>query len=214
VFLLDEPISHLDAKIRAELRSQFHNLEALREVSTVYVTHDYAEALSLGDRIGVMGNGGLMQIGSANEIYDKPNSLFVAQHLGQPGINSFEAELASEGDSYFAFAGEFKLPIAEEDGKILMGKKISKCHLGIRPQYIQLEVGSKKIETETTVFQGNVDVFEALGSYGVMMVSILGESFTLLTDPEDRYQHNDKVSLKFDPKTFHFFDINSGQNLI
>ena len=67
VFLLDEPISHLDAKIRAELRSQFHNLEALREVSTVYVTHDYAEALSLGDRIGVMGNGGLMQIGSAHE---------------------------------------------------------------------------------------------------------------------------------------------------
>ena len=72
----------------------------------------------------------------------------------------------------------------------------------------------KKSETETTVFQGNVDVFEALGSYGVMMVSILGESITLLTDPEDRYQHNDKVSLKFDPKTFHFFDINNGQNLI
>jgi ABC-type sugar transport system ATPase subunit len=214
VFLLDEPISHLDAKIRAELRSQFHNLEALREVSTVYVTHDYAEALSLGDRIGVMGNGGLMQIGSANEIYDKPNSLFVAQHLGQPGINSFEAELASEGDSYFAFAGEFKLPITEEDGKILMGKKISKCHLGIRPQYIQLRLSSEKSEPETTVFQGNVDVFEALGSYGVMMVSILGKSFTLLTDPEDRYQHNDNVSLKFDPKTFHFFDINSGQNLI
>ncbi|MDP7405435.1 MAG: TOBE domain-containing protein [SAR324 cluster bacterium] len=86
--------------------------------------------------------------------------------------------------------------------------------MGIRPQYIQLEVGSKKIETETTVFQGNVDVFEALGSYGVMMVSILGESFTLLTDPEDRYQHNDNVSLKFDPKTFYYFDINSGQNLI
>ena len=204
----------MDAKIRAELRSQFHNLEALREVSTVYVTHDYAEALSLGDRIGVMGNGGLMQIGSANEIYDKPNSLFVAQHLGQPGINSFEAELASEEDSYFAFAGEFKLPIAEEDGKILMGKKISKCHLGIRPQYINLGLSSEKSETETTVFRGNVDVFEALGSYGVMMVSIHGESFTLLTDPEDHYQHNDNVSLKFDPNTFHFFDINSGQNLI
>ena len=214
VFLLDEPISHLDAKIRAELRSQFHNLEALREVSTVYVTHDYAEALSLGDRIGVMGNGGLMQIGSAHEIYEKPNSLFVAQHLGQPGINSFEAELSSEGDSYFAVAGEFKLPIAEEHWKILNGKKISKCHLGIRPQYIQLGLSSEKSETETTVFQGNVDVFEALGSYGVMMVSILGKSFTLLTDPEDRYQHIDNVSLKFDPNTFHFFDINSGQNLI
>ena len=99
-----------------------------------------------------MGNGGLMQIGSAHEIYEKPNSLFVAQHLGQPGINSFEAELASEGDSYFAFAGEFKLPIAEEDGKTLMGKKISKCHLGIRPQYIQLGSSSENSETEIAYF--------------------------------------------------------------
>ncbi len=87
-------------------------------------------------------------------------------------------------------------------------------HLGIRPQYIQLGVNSKKSETETMVFQGNVDVFEALGSYGVMMVSIHGKSFTLLTDPDDRYQHNENISLKFDPKTFHYFDINSGQNLI
>ena len=89
VFLLDEPISHLDARIRHELRTQFHTLEDLRRVATVYVTHDYAEALSLGDRIGVMGNGGrLAQIGTPHELFERPASLFVAEHLGQPTINA------------------------------------------------------------------------------------------------------------------------------
>ena len=87
VFLLDEPISHLDAKIRHELRRQFHTLQELRRVATIYVTHDYAEALSLGDRIGVMGDGGLVQIGSAREVFERPNNIFVARHLGQPSIN-------------------------------------------------------------------------------------------------------------------------------
>ncbi len=99
VFLLDEPISHLDARIRHELRSQFHTLEDLRKVATVYVTHDYAEALSLGDRIGVMGNGGrLAQTGTAHELFEHPASLFVAEHLGQPTINSVPSLLIQRGD--------------------------------------------------------------------------------------------------------------------
>ena len=73
IFLLDEPISHLDAKIRHELRRQFHTLEELRRVATLYVTHDYAEALSLGDRIGIMGQGGLVQIGTAREVFQRPD---------------------------------------------------------------------------------------------------------------------------------------------
>ena len=174
VFLLDEPISHLDAKIRAELRSQFRDLEALREVSTVYVTHDYSEALSLGDRIGVMGNGGLVQIGSAHEIFDNPKSLFVAQHMGQPGINSFEVKLFHEDESFYAFLGGLKLPVAEDHWKILSDKKISECFLGIRPQYIQLKNDSKEIHESKNTYEGQVDVFEALGSYGVMMASLNG----------------------------------------
>ena len=99
VFLLDEPISHLDAKIRHELRRQFHHLEELRRVATVYVTHDYAEALSLGDRIGIMGHGGLQQIGTAREVFSKPSTLFVARHLGQPSINEIPCRLTAEGGS-------------------------------------------------------------------------------------------------------------------
>jgi multiple sugar transport system ATP-binding protein len=97
VFLLDEPISHLDAKIRHELRRQFHTLQELRRVATVYVTHDYAEALSLGDRIGVMGDGGLVQVGTSREVFERPSTIFVARHLGQPSINEVPCRLSDDG---------------------------------------------------------------------------------------------------------------------
>ncbi|VAW16177.1 Glycerol-3-phosphate ABC transporter, ATP-binding protein UgpC (TC 3.A.1.1.3), partial [hydrothermal vent metagenome] len=96
-YLLDEPISHLDAKIRHELREQFRTLEALRTVSTLYVTHDYSEALALGDRIGVMGGGKLVQTGTARELFDKPSHAFVAQQLGQPGINLLAVTVVEDG---------------------------------------------------------------------------------------------------------------------
>ena len=102
VFLLDEPISHLDAKIRHELRTQFHTLEDLRKVATVYVTHDYSEALSLGDRIGVMGKGGkLEQIGSPRELFERPSNITVAEHLGQPTINLIAARIRSDDGQWF-----------------------------------------------------------------------------------------------------------------
>ena len=101
VFLLDEPISHLDAKIRHELRQQFHTLEDLRRVATLYVTHDYAEALSLGDRIGVMGSGGLVQSAPRGDLFERPANLFVAQHLGQPTINVIPAQLESFQDKLY-----------------------------------------------------------------------------------------------------------------
>lgn len=148
VYLLDEPISHLDARIRHELRRQFHDLEELRRVATLYVTHDYAEALSLGDRIGVMGAGGLMQVGTAREIFERPASLFVARHLGQPSINVIAGELRETpgGALHFAAAagggggeGEgLTLPVAEAHRAALLARNTAGVQLGIRPQYVSV----------------------------------------------------------------------------
>ncbi|HID15910.1 MAG TPA: ABC transporter ATP-binding protein, partial [Candidatus Atribacteria bacterium] len=90
IYLLDEPLSHLDAKIRYELRQEFHRLEALKGVTTVYVTHDYVEALSLGDRILMLDHGEVQQIGKPHEIYNDPANLKVAKQVGQPDINIIE----------------------------------------------------------------------------------------------------------------------------
>ena len=150
VYLLDEPISHLDARIRHELRQQFHDLEELRRVATLYVTHDYAEALSLGDRIGVMGAGGLVQVGTARDLFERPGSLFVAQHLGQPSINVVEAELRSgAGDALYCVAAgregrggdRLTIPVAQSHRTALLGGGGPEVTLGIRPQYLSVPEG-------------------------------------------------------------------------
>jgi len=214
VFLLDEPISHLDAKIRAELRLQFHTLEALREVCTVYVTHDYAEALSLGDRIGVMGNGGLVQIGTAHEIFEKPNSLFVAQHLGQPGINILQTELIKEKGQAFAACGQLKLPLHASHLQYLEQKNILKCNLGIRPQHLRVPGEDEKLQDQEFEMEGRVEVFEALGAYGVMEVQLEGEKITILTGSDDKFNSGDKITVRMQPKFFYYFNSQNGDNLL
>lgn len=163
VFLLDEPISHLDAKIRHELRRQFHTLEDLRKVATVYVTHDYAEALSLGDRIGVMGNGGrLVQVGAPRELFERPADLFVAQHLGQPTINVIPAIVEDDRNAVVARAvkGGFRVTVPPRHAAKLKSQRT--LTVGLRPQYLR----PADEAVNGVAIKAKVDIFEALGSIG------------------------------------------------
>jgi len=211
VFLLDEPISHLDARIRHELRSQFHTLEDLRRVATVYVTHDYAEALSLGDRIAVMGNGGrLAQIGSARELFEQPATLFVAEHLGQPTINALEAELVDVDGRLEAHAGALRLPVASSRRDALARVGERRVTVGLRPQHLR----PADELPEGATLEGRVDIFEALGSTGVMIVDVGGVALTALTRPERAFDQGEMVTLAWDPAALHFFDPSDGRNLL
>lgn len=214
VFLLDEPISHLDAKIRHELRQQFHTLEELRQTATLYVTHDYAEALSLGDRIGVMGNGGLVQIGTPHEVFERPNSIFVARHLGQPSINEFGGNLMLEQDQLLVSPvdGAFALPVADVHRNKLDGQ--SAIHLGIRPQSIRvLREGAPRpkghYETE-----GRAEMFEALGAAGVLLFDIGSQKFTCLTEIDRDFRPNQPIRVVFDPSGFLYFCPKTGRSLL
>lgn len=215
VFLLDEPISHLDAKIRHELRLQFHTLEELRSVATLYVTHDYAEALSLGDRIGVMGNGGLLQVGTAREIFQQPQHLFVAQHLGQPSINVVEASLSrTDGDLRFtAEAGSLALPVAGPHSEVLTAQKAGRITVGIRPQHVQ--VAKAGAETNgAAVVEAKVEIFEALGATGILMAESGGVKLMALTPPDAEFQHGEPVKLALRNEAFLYFDADSGRNVM
>ena len=257
VYLLDEPISHLDARIRHELRQQFHNLEELRRVATLYVTHDYAEALSLGDRIGVMGAGGLVQVGTARELYERPGSLFVAQHLGQPSINVVGAEFRSAGDGTldcFA-AGEasrggdgLTIPVAEAHRGALLAGGASAVTLGIRPQYLVVldegggaggrgrgdapadsESGTGPVPASRNdserprersgagngvVLDATVELYEPLGSTGVLLADAGGVPLTALTDPDRTFDYGERVKLRLRPETVLYFDADNGANLV
>ncbi len=215
VFLLDEPISHLDAKIRHELRLQFHTLEELRSVATLYVTHDYAEALSLGDRIGVMGAGGLLQVGTAREIFQQPQYLFVAQHLGQPNINVVDAALRTEGDELrcVAAAGALTLPVAGPHKPILAGRAVERITLGIRPQHIRV-VKEGETANGQAVVEAKVGIYEALGATGILVADSGGVQLTALTSPETTFEHGEPVRLALRSDAFLYFDADSGRNVM
>ncbi len=214
VFLLDEPISHLDAKIRHELRRQFHTLEELRRVATVYVTHDYSEALSLGDRIGVMGQGGLQQVGSAREVFERPTSLFVARHLGQPSINEIRCQLRSTGEQLHAFAKDrgFEFPVASHHVAALNGGRLGEVLVGIRPQHAQV-VENGVARPGSYVVEARVEVFEALGATGVLMAETGGVALTALTSPDAHFDPGQRVSLALETERFLYFGPARGENL-
>jgi multiple sugar transport system ATP-binding protein len=212
-FLLDEPISHLDAKIRDELRTQFHALEELRRVATIYVTHDYAEALSLGDPIGIMGNGGkLVQTGSPRELFEHPASLFVAEHLGQPTINAIPAELQDNDGKMVVRAkkGGLSFAVSESHAAKLRALRSSGVTVGLRPQHIR----PMNERTEGIEIKATVDIFEALGSTGIMIADVAGTRLTALTNPESQFRSGEPISLTLDGASLYYFDPASGRNLL
>jgi multiple sugar transport system ATP-binding protein len=210
VFLLDEPISHLDAKIRHELRRQFHTLQELRRVATVYVTHDYAEALSLGDRIGVMGDGGLVQVGTSREVFERPSTIFVARHLGQPSINEVPCRLADDGGELTvrSLAGTFAFPV---DGprRAMLANAAGDVLVGIRPQHVHVADGA----AQGPLGEARVEAFEALGATGVLIAETGGVMLTVLTSPDDDFEPGQPVRLKLDVDQFLYFDAVHGRNL-
>lgn len=216
IFLLDEPISHLDAKIRHELRAQFHTLEALRKVANIYVTHDYAEALSLGDRIGVMGRGGLVQIGSAHEVFERPQTLFVAEHMGQPSINVLDCELTTVDGVLHArdLGSSFAVPVAQPHVTQLNGGNASRVSYGIRPQHISVMMDGETASPDRHVVESTVTLFEPLGTYAILIAEAAGATITALSSPEHRYEHGESVHLGIDTAQAFFFDPDNGRNLV
>ncbi len=214
VFLLDEPISHLDARIRYELRRQFHELESLRSVATIYVTHDYTEALSLGDRIGVMGRAGLVQIGLPRDIFERPSSLFVAQHIGQPPINVVDGRLSDRDGAlrFEAADARFSFPVAPKHSAGLTTRNVREITVGIRPQHLSHLRNGDAVDDGHTL-AGTVDVFEALGSMGVLIADIGGASMTVLTEPDEKLTVGEPVQIGLRTDRVFFFDAENGVNL-
>ncbi|MHA1546850.1 MAG: ABC transporter ATP-binding protein [Alphaproteobacteria bacterium] len=212
VFLLDEPLSHLDAKIRHALRRQFHTLKELRQVATVYVTHDYSEALSLGDRIGVMDAGMLTQIGTARDLFERPNSVFVAQQLGQPGINLLACTLGDEANTIVVQGTGVTFPVAPKHRTHLAKLPNKIVTVGIRPQHLDVVDPAKA--ADKSVLDARVILFEALGATGVLQVDVDGTDLTSLTTPNSTLDHGQPVGLKVRSQDFLYFHPDTGANLL
>lgn len=206
VFLLDEPLSNLDAKLRVQTRAEITKLHHNLGTTFVYVTHDQTEAMTMATRIAVMNKGVLQQLDTPQNLYDKPNNLFVAGFIGTPAMNFFNVKLVKDGENIFATSEELKIKIpkskADQLAK-LVGKEVI---MGIRPDdihnpdYAPNNINGEKVEAkiEVTELMGNeILIYLAFGN---------GGQFVARVDPRSKYSFGDKTQLLFNMDNCHFFD--------
>jgi multiple sugar transport system ATP-binding protein len=161
-FLFDEPLSNLDAKLRVEMRAEIKQLHNSLGATTIYVTHDQEEAMTLGDRVVVMKEGVIQQVGSAAEIYHAPRNRFVAGFLGSPPMNFFEGRLVREGDALFFDEGSAKLPVPAWARADLEEQAAERVVMGVRPELIS-DQASARFETNGNHLPVEVKLVQPLG---------------------------------------------------
>jgi multiple sugar transport system ATP-binding protein len=203
VFLMDEPLSNLDAKLRVAMRAEIAKLHRRLQTTTIYVTHDQTEAMTMATRLVVMKDGIIQQIGAPKEVYEKPENIFVGGFIGSPAMNFFKGKLA---DSKFTI-GNISISVPEGKMKYLrdqgyVGKEIV---MGIRPEDIHDE--PLFIESsEGTRISAKVDVSELLGAETMVYSNVGGQDFVARLDSRSHFQPGEKIDLAFDMNKSHFFD--------
>jgi multiple sugar transport system ATP-binding protein len=201
VFLMDEPLSNLDAKLRVQMRVELVQLHRRVCTTTVYVTHDQVEAMTMGDRIIVMNDGVVQQTAPPKELYDHPVNRFVAGFIGSPPMNFMNAELVRDGNELYAQGQAFKarIPPAHADAVSRAGGKIV---LGIRPEDVRI-VAAPDGESSAS---GRVDVVELLGSEQLAFLVVGDHNLLIRTSPDLSLSSGSNVTLSFNLAKLHAFD--------
>ena len=195
VFLMDEPLSNLDAKLRQHMRVQIKHIQRELKITTVYVTHDQIEAMTLADRIVIMEKGAIQQIGTPNEIYNDPANTFVANFIGSPPMNLIDGNLS---------AGTFTAPGVQVAG--LPPSRDGKVTLGVRPEDCVVGNADKNLS-------GLVYGVEPTGDMTFLTVKAGEKLIEVKADREYRSDLNSPVTVGFDPRRIYLFDTGSGQRL-
>ena len=211
VFLMDEPLSNLDAKLRNQMRAEIIKLRKRINTTFMYVTHDQTEAMTLGDRIVIMKDGYVNQIGTPQELFDKPVNLFVAGFIGMPVMNFFAgSRLLLEGGKYFAEIKGVKFELSEFQQKALKQRNQQPCDIvaGIRPQYITVGKGDLKASIEVSELMGTeYNIHADCGGDEVVMV-------IPTMDLETDVSMGATVNFTTNPKLIQLFDAETQRNLI
>ncbi|MCF7818772.1 MAG: sn-glycerol-3-phosphate ABC transporter ATP-binding protein UgpC [Kiritimatiellales bacterium] len=211
VFLFDEPLSNLDAKMRVEMRKEILQLHRRIGTTMIYVTHDQIEAMTLGNRICVMNDGMIEQVGPPTVVFDHPASLFVARFIGTPPMNIFKGVLHAENDGLVFDGGTIQCPLPEDQAAMLQGCDGKAVCLGIRPRALKL---AKADEQPEIVFSGNVEVSEMLGEEVLLHLESGGHRFITSVNPHEAAAiQNGVVRMVPRLQLAHVFDAETGRNL-
>jgi multiple sugar transport system ATP-binding protein len=200
VFLFDEPLSNLDAKLRVQMRTEIKELHQRLRTTTVYVTHDQIEAMTMADRIVVMHDGVVEQVGDPLELYDRPENLFVAGFIGSPAMNFVEGRIVADGAPAFEMDGGVRLPLPDAP-PASNGRRVV---YGIRPEHLHLSDGGVEAE---------VVVIEPTGSEIQVFTRIAGREVSAQFRERHRFEPGQTIRLAPDLDHVHLFDAETGQRV-
>ncbi len=210
VFLMDEPLSNLDAKLRIYMRAELKKLQKELEITTIYVTHDQVEAMSMGDRIAILNEGILQQAGSPDEIYFYPSNIFVAGFIGSPPTNFFDCRLI-KGVPYTLDAGEFIYPLPEHVAKTAKKFISDALVLGIRPKDVLVYRESKG---KQNLIKAHIEVTEPLGDETILDLKVGDYLVKAVVSPDFEAKIGDELWISFPTEKIHIFDKRTGNALI
>ena len=213
VFLMDEPLSNLDAKLRVQMRTEIAKLHQRLGTTIIYVTHDQTEAMTLGTRIVVMKDGVVQQVDTPQNLYDKPGNLFVAGFMGSPQMNFLDAEVEVQGDqASLKIAGQsIELPPAKAKKVIEGGYAGKTVTFGIRPE--DVDDSEMVVNTSKAVFESTINVYELLGAEVYLYFDLDKFPITARVDSRTTARPGDKVKFAFDVEKIHIFDKETEQTI-
>ena len=209
VLLMDEPLSNLDAKLRNQMRAEIIKLRKRIDTTFIYVTHDQTEAMTLGDRIVIMKDGVIQQVGTPQEVFDHPANIFVAGFIGMPRMNIFDAKLVKKGDKYAVVLGGVEVEVSADKQARLAANNVQPQDivLGVRPEHLTLK-GSD-------LLKGTVDVSEMMGSENHYHVTYEGQDVILIipTLGHETVGMGKEIGFTFTGAVAHMFNKETGKNL-
>ena len=199
VFLFDEPLSNLDAKLRVQMRTEIKELHQRLRTTTVYVTHDQIEAMTMADKIVVMHAGLVEQIGAPLDLYDRPDNLFVAGFIGSPAMNFLRGTIRANGSAEFAGPAGLRLPLAAPAD--WNGRAVT-C--GVRPEHLAIAADGA---------EGVIQVIEPTGAEIQVVVKLGEDEIIAVFRERHQFKPGDKIRLKPDPRLVHLFDAETGKRI-
>ena len=205
LLLMDEPLSNLDAELRTATRTRLIRLHRQLGRTTVYVTHDQVEAMTMGTRIVVMNEGRILQVGTPDEIYRRPATAFVGRFIGQPGMNLLRAKIVVGEDGSVAEIGGNRVAIPARRFELQAAS--FDALVGIRPEHLSLHEGE-------IVLEGRVEVVESLGREKLVHVDLGGQSLTAAIDSQQQLDADQSIELRLDPDALQLFDPLTERSLL
>jgi multiple sugar transport system ATP-binding protein len=211
VFLFDEPLSNLDAKLRVQMRTELIKLHNRLQSTSVYVTHDQVEAMTMGDRIVVMNNGLIQQVGSPLELYNKPANLFVAGFIGSPSMNFIDCRVAEENGTVLIETSGFKVALPEDLAAKARAAGADNFIFGVRPEDITKKGAGEPSARKSETVEARINVIETLGKETYLDITAGNETITAIVSPSTRVSPEENIELEINLDKIHLFNKDGGE---